>query len=176
MGKHRMAKTDIQEEIHHQQQKQKQKTIRKVSTLGTDLRKRVIENSGEPCVESCHDILKSIENEISSLSIIMKITIISETSIGKTIVKCIKSFKRHRRTASTTSNNNNNDQVIAWKELIDSSESMVSKWKNEIDEYEKGKKRKLTKDKRNGQNKKGNNVSSSSQNDEVGYPRNVSVY
>jgi len=100
-----------------------------VAHLASRLSKEILDHPETPDIDACIDILEEMKEIKITLSLL-------ETSkIGKYLVKCMKVFKRHKRTESTSGG----DAAKQWNDAIESSSNLLEKWKHIADKESKSK-------------------------------------
>lgn len=107
-------------------------SIDALNNLGSSLHSEVIDTTTELSLERCQQIVKALEEEGGKQQQ-MTIALLKQTSIGLSLGKAIKTFRRHRRTSPHQKD---------WDVLIETSRRLVSDWKAAADAESKTQKKK----------------------------------
>lgn len=96
-----------------------------IEKIARSLRKDIIDSKEEPNIERSSDLVNALKKHAT-----MPIKVLEATRIGNTLTKCIKTLKRHKRTAS------NKDE---FDRIINAGEVLLSQWKKAADNEAKKK-------------------------------------
>ncbi|KAL3919075.1 MAG: hypothetical protein SGILL_003938 [Bacillariaceae sp.] len=99
-----------------------------IETLGERLRKEVVDSTEQPDLERTEDLLKQLQKYPK-----LPMSVLEETKIGKTMSKCVKTLKRHKRT-SPDKNGLESVAVLA--------EKLLTQWKEAAAKEEASKEKK----------------------------------
>jgi hypothetical protein len=95
--------------------------------IATRLSREVLDHPSSPDPEKCIDLLKDMAN------LTVSVELLERTQIGKLLVKTIKAFKRHKRTAATK------EESTTWEVTLTMAAEILENWKSTAGKEEKSK-------------------------------------